>query len=114
MSTKHFCICLANRVLLNLFSDPLPVRNLIVTASSSMITVTWVPGINSRQDIYTIKYRPLLEKPDAVWLEQTAVTNATQFIAFPGEEYQLSVIAKSKFYSSDPTNASVIVGEREI
>ncbi|PVD28611.1 hypothetical protein C0Q70_11204 [Pomacea canaliculata] len=90
-------------------TNPLPVRNLIVTVSSSMITVTWVPGINSRQDIYTIKYRPLLEKPDAVWLEQTAVTNATQFIAFPGEEYQLSVIAKSKFYSSDPTNASVIV-----
>ena len=83
-----------------------------VTENNQIVTISWKPAESSRQESFLIRYRPTLRDPSASWLEQTAVTLASQFSqAFPGERYEISVLAISKGQRSDPSNATVVVGK---
>ena len=93
-------------------SDPLPVVNITVTENNQIVTVTWQTAAGSKQDKYRFMYRSVLRDPSAHWLEQTAVTEATQFSgAFPGEMYEISIIAISNEQESVPSNTSVVIGK---
>ncbi|KAL8579584.1 hypothetical protein ACOMHN_025537 [Nucella lapillus] len=91
-------------------TKPLSVANLMVTANQQTVQVTWRSAAGSRQESYHIRYRPTLRNPEAPWLEQTAVSESSQFSpAFPGERYEVQVIAVSDGQESASSVGHVVV-----
>lgn len=92
--------------------EPFPVMNVTVTENDQIVTITWKAAAASRQESFLIRYRPTLRDSSSSWLEQTAVTQASQFSqAFPGEKYEIIVLAISNGQKSDPSNATVVIGK---